>query len=79
MSTKKLDHDSIFSEHDLAHELVVTIALQVQQRCQIAMVDLHVGFCCDNRLGMERNTEAGVLDHDQIVRAIANGKRLRCG
>jgi hypothetical protein len=51
--------------------------LQVQKRCQIAVVDAHIALRGDGGLCVQRDTDPGALQHAQIVRAVADGQHIR--
>jgi len=50
--------------------------LHKQQRSQTGMVDACARFRCDDRLGMERDTEPGGADHVEVVGAVADCQRV---
>ena len=52
-------------------EIGARVALQIEQRGEIAVVDARMRGLRDLRLGVIGDTEAGRLDHREIVRAVA--------
>src|SRR4029450_12005564 len=60
-----------------AREIRYRIALRVEQRREVAMVDPHAGGGGDGGLCMVGDAEARLREHGQGVRAIAPGERLR--
>ena len=59
-----------------ADELVPPIALRIEQRGEIAVVDPRRGGCGDRGLGVIGDAEAGGLDHAEIVGAVAGRQRV---
>ena len=53
-------------------ELLVRVALQVEQGREVAVVDAHRRLGRDHRLGVERHAEPRLLDHRQVVGAVAD-------
>ena len=59
------------------NEILVGIALEIEQGGEIAVVDAHLRLFGDDRLGVEGDTEAGGTDHVEIVGAVADGQCCR--
>ena len=60
----------------IAHKLVPPVALRIQQRGEIAVVDPRGGRGGDRGLGVIGDAEAGCLDHAEIVGAVADHQRV---
>ena len=58
------------------HELVPSIALRVQKCCEIAVVDPRRRGRGDRRLGVVGDAQAGMLDHAEVVGAVADRQRV---
>src|SRR5579871_406671 len=63
----------------LLGKLVAAIALRVQERGEIAIVDARGGSLCDQRFGPECDAEAGLTDHFQVISAVACDQGLVAG
>ena len=59
------------------HELLAPEALQEEEAGQVGMVDRGISLRPKRRLGAIGDAEPGPADHADIVRAIADGERLR--
>ena len=57
------------------HELLPPIALRIEQRRQVGVVDPRMGRGGDGGLGAEGDAEAGLLQHGEVVGAVADGHR----
>ena len=57
-------------------ELLAPIALRIEQRGEVAVVDPRGGGGRDGGLGVVGDAEPGVLDHAEIVGAVADGQRV---
>ena len=57
-------------------EIGARVALKIEQRGEVAVVDARVRGFGDLRLGVIGDAEAGRLDHRKIVRAVARRERL---
>ena len=58
------------------HKLVPPIPLRIQQRGEVAVVDPRRGGGGDRGLGVIGDAEAGLLDHAEIVGAVADHQRV---
>jgi len=77
-----LDHVSTQLNHDLAHpaaraalprhELAALVALRIEKRGEIAVVDPGAGGGGHHGLGAVGDAEAGGLDHAEVVGAVAD-------
>src|SRR6056297_3990452 len=52
------------------------IALQIEQRAQVAMIDADIALSRHRWFGMKRDTRACKAKHPQIVRPVANGDHI---
>jgi hypothetical protein len=52
------------------------IALKKEERCQITMIDADGHRFLDLRLGVEGDAQACILEHRNVIGAIADGKRV---
>ena len=57
-------------------KFVSCIALQIEQRFQIAMLDCSFSFARDNWLSPVGNAKTGLSDHREVVCPISHGKCL---
>src|SRR5690349_9698587 len=56
-------------------EVIAPIALRIEERGQIAMIDARAGHFAQRRLGVEGDAESSRLDHRHIIGAVADRKR----
>jgi hypothetical protein len=68
-------HSQLTIRHSL-HNLLIPIALCVEQGAQIGVVDAGMGRFRHDGLGAEGDAEAGFGEHGEIIRAIAHGQRF---
>src|SRR5712691_4165495 len=60
----------------LSHKLIPPIPLRVEQCGEIAVIDPRCRHCCNRGFGAVGDAEAGVLDHAEIVGAVADHQRI---
>src|SRR5262245_34452004 len=58
------------------HDFALPIALEIEQRRQIAMDNACARFRGDHRFCMISNSEAGASDHLEVIRPVADGQRV---
>ena len=55
------------------------VALEIEQRGQVAVVDAGARLGGDDRLGVEGDAQPGRLDHGQVIGAVADRDGLATG
>ena len=55
-------------------KFVAPVALRIQKRGQIAMIDTRMRRCCDRGLCVIGDAEPCLLQHGEIVGAVADGE-----
>ncbi len=58
-------------------ELRRRVALEIEERGEVAVLDPDLRRGCDRRLGPERHAEAGLGQHVEVVGAVADRERIR--
>src|SRR4029079_10424743 len=59
-----------------AYELFAPVTLQIEERGQVAMIDADRRRFLHSRLGVECDTQARILEHRDVIGAIAHGERV---
>src|SRR5207237_10568854 len=60
-----------------AHNLGFSITLQIEECCEVGVVDASCGGFDENRFCMPGDAKTGAAYHRDVVGAVADGKRLR--